>query len=253
MQKISAVVITFNEERNIERCLASLQHVVDEIIVVDSFSTDHTAEICKKFNVKLFNRTWDDFSASKNFGNEQASHDWILSLDADEALSTELGGNIIDLKNKNTAGSYKINRMTNYCGTWIRHGGWFPDIKVRMFDRRKVKWTGVIHETLSNIAYNTAPLLEGICYHYSYYSKEQHILQAQKYTDIAAMELFEKGERPMPLKIFFSPVAKFIRDYILRLGILDGAAGFTIAWISAKATYWKYKKLKLLYKVNDKA
>ena len=121
MTKISAVVITYNEERNIERCLSSLQNVADEIIVVDSFSSDRTPEICKTFNVKFFQRAWDDFSSAKNFGNEQAFHDWVLSLDADEALSDELKKNIIDVKNKNAVGNYKFNRLTNYCGKWIRH------------------------------------------------------------------------------------------------------------------------------------
>ena len=250
MSRISAVVITFNEERNIERCLSSLQNVVDEIIVVDSFSSDRTEEICKSFNVKFYKRKWDDYSSAKNFGNKKATYDWILSLDADEALSDELKKNILEIKNKSEIGNYKFNRMTNYCGQWIKHGAWYPDVKLRIFDRRKIKWTGLIHETLTGKDLKNAGLLNGICYHYSYYNSQQHILQAQHYTDIVARELFNKAAKPIAVKTFISPVVKFIRDYFMRLGILDGATGFTIAWISAKATYWKYKKLKLLYSAN---
>ncbi|MEP7167754.1 MAG: glycosyltransferase family 2 protein [Bacteroidota bacterium] len=255
MSPISAVVITHNEERNIERCLASLQNVADEIIVVDSFSTDRTEEICKSFNVKFYQRKWDDYSSAKNFGNEKAAYDWILSLDADEALSDELKKNILEIKSKNEivrmdsfGGNYKFNRLTNYCGKWIRHCGWYPGTRTRLFNSKECHWEGTIHEQLTINSKLPVVFLEGDCFHFSYYTIEEHINKTEKFTTLSAAELFRRNKKASFMKIYISPVFKFIQSYFLKLGILDGYYGFMICKISALSVYLKYYKLKQFYK-----
>lgn len=231
-----------------ERCLDSIQGIADDIVVVDSFSTDKTEEICKKYNVNFVQCKWEGYSATKNFANQLAQHDWILSLDADEALSVELKESIFKIKKEDTLVTADFNRLTNYCGHWIKHCGWYPDVKVRLFDRRITQWEGIIHEELkfSEIVSNIH--LSGDCLHYSYYTIEQHYRQADKFTSIAARDLFAQGKKASVLKLIVSPVVKFIRDYIFNLGFLDGKEGFTICRISAYATFLKYKKLRNLYK-----
>lgn len=248
MPQLSVVIITFNEEKNIERCLLSVQGIADDIVVLDSFSSDQTEAICKKYKVNFISREWEGYSPSKNFANAQAKHDWILSLDADEALSDELKGSILELKTKQEPGTAAFNRITNYCGSWIKHGGWYPDTKIRLFDRRITQWTGIIHEELSFSKQVNIQHLKGDCLHYSYYTIEQHYQQAEKFTTIAAKDLFEQNKKASVVKLYISPVVKFFRDYIFKLGFMDGAAGFTVARISASATYLKYKKLNDLYR-----
>ncbi len=250
MNKLSAVIITFNEERNILRCINSLKEIVDEIIVVDSFSTDKTDEICKSFGVIFIQAEWRGYSESKNFANSQANFDWILSLDADEALSDELKKSILSEKKRGFSGNYEFNRLTNYCGKWIKHGGWYPDKKVRLFEKEFTSWTGEIHEELIFKQSQEIKFLKGNCLHYSYYSLEQHYNQAQKFTTIAAKDLVSKGKNAPLYKLIFSPLVKFIRDYFLKLGFLDGKYGFIVARISAYATYLKYKKIRQFSKLK---
>lgn len=248
--KLSVVVITFNEEKNIARCLDSVRDVADDIVVVDSFSTDRTPEICKQYNVNFIQRAWEGYSATKNFANSTAAYDWVLSLDADEALSHELKASILELKKGEKAATAEFNRLTNYCGSWIRHGGWYPDKKIRLFDRRITKWSGLIHEELAFSQPMEILHLKGDCLHYSYYTIDQHYRQADNFTTLVAKDFYAKGKKASALKMLISPVVKFIRDYFVKLGILDGTAGYTVAKISAYATYQKYKKLRKLYSTN---
>lgn len=248
MPQLSVVIITFNEERNIGRCLESIQEIADDVVIVDSYSTDSTESISKKYNVNFISRKWEGYSATKNFANSQAKYDWVLSLDADEALSEELKKSILKAKEGKELKTYKFHRLTNYCGSWIKHCGWYPDTKIRIFDRRITKWEGIIHEKLIIDSKQEAVLLNGDCLHYSYYTLEQHLEQIEKFSTLAAQNLFEKGKKTSLLQMWLSPVVKFISDYFLKLGILDGAAGFTICKISAKHTYLKYSKLAKLYK-----
>lgn len=251
MNKISAVIITFNEERNIERCLRSLEGVVDEIIVVDSFSTDNTAAICKSFNAIFYERKWDDFSTTKNFGNEKAINDWVLSLDADEALSEELKSSILEIKRMSLEGCYSFNRLTNYCGHWIRHSGWYPDTKKRLFNRKACMWQGTVHETLACTNEKNF-FLKGDILHYSYYSIKDHLKQTERYSTTAAQQLFDAGKRANILKIVVSPVFKFIKTYFLNLGFLDGKSGIIISAISAWYVYLKWNKVKSLERQPEK-
>jgi len=238
---LSVVLIAFNEGHHIAKCLLSAQEVADEIVVIDSGSTDNTVEVCKAYGAKVITHPWCGYSEQKNFGNAQASFDWILSLDADEVLNDALIQSIQKWKKHPQAASFK--RMTNYCGTFIKHGGWYPDVKVRLFNKQETNWEGTIHEVLPGLSKENAFLLEGDCLHYSYYSVEQHYAQAEKFTTIQAADLFQHGKKSPWFKRVFSPIAKFIVDYFFRLGFLDGKAGFTVARISAYATFLKYKKL----------
>jgi len=247
MLQLSVVIITLNEERNIERCLKSLEGVADEIIVIDSLSTDKTIDICRKFPVKFIQKEWMGYSAAKNYGNNLSKNDYILSIDADEALSDELKKSISEIKNsENLYDAYRFNRLTNYCGKWIHHGGWYPDTKLRLWNRRKGRWEGEIHEEIKMESGAKTTFIKGDLLHFSYYSIEQHIRQADNFTDLAAKAAFEKGIKAGRFKIFFSPVIKFIRDYFFRLGFLDGHTGFIICRISAHATFLKYVKLRRL-------
>lgn len=252
MPQFSVVIITFNEERNIGRCLKSLEEVADEIVVVDSFSTDKTAEICQDFPVKFIQKEWMGYSSAKNFANSLANNDYILSIDADEALSDELKKSILELKKSdNLFDAYRFNRLANYCGSWIHHCSWYPDIKLRLWNRHKGQWEGEIHEEIKMKSSAKAGFIKGDLLHFSYYSIEQHIRQVNNFTDLAAKAAFEKGKKAGCLKILFSPFIKFTRDYFLKLGFLDGYAGFVICRISAHATFLKYAKLRQLNKNKD--
>jgi glycosyltransferase involved in cell wall biosynthesis len=241
---ISAVIITYNEERNIERCLASLQGVVDEIVVVDSFSKDRTEEICGKFNVRFIQNPFEGHIQQKNFAIDQASNEWILSLDADEALTDELKQSILQIKKDPQFLGYRMNRLTNYCGHWVRYCGWYPDTKVRLVNRDHARWQGVNpHDRLDMNKGEETGFLKGDLLHYSYYTREDHLKQIEYFGDIAARELYQRGGRSNYFKIMIKVVAQFFKSYFLKLGILDGTTGFTISRLSAYATYRKYVKL----------
>jgi glycosyltransferase involved in cell wall biosynthesis len=243
MIQLSAVIITYNEEKNIKRCIQSLQGVVDEIIVLDSFSNDETKAIALKMGVQFHERVWEGYSNSKNYANQLAKYDYIFSIDADECLSSELMTSIIEFKKLAPSDLAILNRMTNYCGTWIKHCGWYPDRKIRLFDKRKVKWEGDIHETLNLNDSQKPYFLNGDLLHYSYYTKADHFAQIEKFTTIAAASEFKKGKRSNLGKACLSALIKFVQAYFFRLGLLDGWAGFLVCKRSAYASYLKYYKI----------
>lgn len=243
MNLISAVIITLNEAHNIERCLISLQGIVDEIVVLDSFSKDSTKEICEKYNVKFYERKWEGYSASKNYGNQLATHDLIFSIDADECLSEKLQQSILSFKLQNEYKLARLKRLTNYCGSWIKHCGWYPDYKERIFHRKHTQWQGVLHETLHHDAKYKVYELEGDLLHYSYHEPEDHIKQIEKFTDIAARDAVLKGQDAFFLKPYFSALLRFIKMYLLQLGFLDGKAGWQVCTRSAYAAFLKYTKI----------
>ena len=247
MHKLSVIIITFNEAKNIDKCLQAALVVADEIIVYDSFSTDETCKIAEQYGAKVFQEKWQGYSTSKNLANAKASYDWILSLDADEVLSTALQQDILQLKSKELQ-SACFKRLTNYCGTWIKHCGWYPDIKLRLFNRQQMQWQGLIHEELKSInGEKISPvMLQGDCLHYSYHHVEEHYKQTEKFSTLSAQSLYEKGVKTSILKRYLAPLFKFVQMYFFRLGILDGYYGFVVCKISAQATYLKYAKLKAL-------
>lgn len=247
MQKLSAVIITLNEERNIERCLLSLLPIADEIIVLDSNSTDKTEEICHKHNVRFVKRDWEGYAASKNYLNSLASFDYIFSIDADEACSPELQQTILTEKTKGFNDSYAVNRLTNYCGKWIRHSSWYPDVKTRIFAKETSRWDGeYVHEELIIENPGSVQLLEGELYHYSYYDEVDHRQRADKYSALTAQKFHAKGKTAGPLKPYLSAMARFFSMFILKKGFLDGKMGFRIARISAASNVFKYKELRRL-------
>jgi glycosyltransferase involved in cell wall biosynthesis len=252
MVKISVAVITLNEERNISRCLESVKNIADDIVIVDSFSTDRTEEICLKYGARFFPKKWEGYVDTKNIAAGLALNDVVLSLDADEQLSSELIGSIKNAKENFSADAYSMNRMTNYCGKWIRHSGWYPDTKIRLYDRRKGKWEGlIIHEELKMQMGSKVEHLKGNILHYSFYTVDEHRKQSEKFTTLGALADFKKGKKAPLYKIWFAPLVKFIQSYFFRLGIFDGKEGFIISRLSAAATFQKYSKLRKLYQQAD--
>lgn len=244
MDGISAVIITKNEERNIRRCLESIRQVADEVIVVDDFSTDGTVAICREFNVRVISQQWLGFGPQKNVGNLAAKHEYILSLDADEALDPELAAAILTEKNKGLQGVYTLCRLNYYYGRFIRHGLEFPDIKVRLFHKEQARWADqLVHETLQLPPAVKRVHLNGLLLHYSYYTFEEHILKANKYTTLAARNYFRNGRKASRMKILLSPVFTFFRAYFFKRGFLDGKHGFVLAVMHAHGSFVKYVKL----------
>lgn len=251
MIKISAVIITFNEERNIVGCLQSLQGIADEIVVVDSFSTDATEELCKSYNVRFIQHPFEGYMQQKSWACAQAEFDYILQLDADEQLSEELKHSILEVKADWKADGYSFNRLTNYIGKWIRHSGWYPDAKLRLWDRRKGAWSGInLHESVKMSENAIVGKLKGDLLHFSYYSVQQHLNQINSFTEIAAKEGVAKGKNTSLPVIIIKVIWKFKRDYFLKLGFLDGYYGFVVCSMSAYNTYVKYLKMRELKKTQ---
>ncbi|MCX6189720.1 MAG: glycosyltransferase family 2 protein [Bacteroidetes bacterium] len=248
MIKLSAVIITFNEEKNIERCLQSLAGIADEIVVIDSNSTDNTKIICEKFKARVINHLFEGHIEQKNFAITQAVFPHILSLDADESLDEILRSEILSVKNSFTVEGYTMNRMTNYAGQWIKHCGWYPDVKLRLWDSRKGQWGGLNPHDKFEMFNSKAPLkhLKGNILHYSYYHVAEHQSRAIRYAEIAAKGMYEKGVTISTPMIYVKTISKFIRNYILNLGFLDGKNGFLICKITAYETWFKYKMLREL-------
>jgi glycosyltransferase involved in cell wall biosynthesis len=245
---ISAVIITFNEEDHIGRCLDSLAAVADEILVVDSFSTDHTVEICKARGARCVPHRFEGHIQQKNYATALASSDCILALDADEALSEELR-NAIRLAKRNWSGDgFSVPRRTNYCGRWIKHSGWYPDRKIRLWNRTKGRWGGVNpHDRVVMNEGSRIGHLDGDLFHYSYTSGRQHLEQMKRFSSIAADEAYRRGRRARVIgDIVLNPALTFLKKYLLQLGFLDGGAGLKIAARTAQGKFLKYSKLRNL-------
>jgi len=248
--QLSVVIIAYNEERNIARCLESVKEIADEVVVVDSYSADKTVEICRSHGAKVIQHKFEGHIQQKNYALEQSSFFFALSLDADEVLSEELRRSIAAVKFDWKYDGYEMNRLTNYCGAWIWHCGWYPDRKIRLFDRRKGKWSGInphdryaLNDSNASVGY-----LHGDILHYSYYSISDHVKQVEYFTEISARVLFETGKKASPVRLLLSPIFRFFRDYILKGGFLDGYYGFVVCMISSHAVFLKYAKLRELWK-----
>lgn len=246
--RISATIITLNEEDKIRQCVESLKDVADEIVVVDSLSTDATKSICDELGVKFVEQRWLGYSEQKNLANSIASHDWILSIDADEVLSDELRKSVLEIKETdmdiNTV--FLFNRLNNYCGKWIRHCGLYPDRKIRIWNRNVGKWEGEIHEVIKFSTKTKEVALTGDLLHYSFNTHEDFQKQLYKFAEMKGKEYFQKGKKNAALLKFFSPIFSFVKNYIFKLGFLDGQDGFKICLGYAQATRYKYETLRQL-------
>lgn len=247
---ISAVIITHNEADNIARCLQSLQGLVDEIIVLDAFSEDNTVELAKKNGARVLQKKWVGYSYNKNFANAAAKNDWILSIDADEAINDELAATLKKLPLlENTA--YAINRLTRFGNDWVYHSDWHPDWKIRLFNRKEVHWQGdFVHETLHIPKHFQIKKLDGLLLHYSYKNDEDHWQRIEKYAQLAGQELFKKGKKATIFKLWISPIARFIKTFVIKKGILDGKIGWKISCRNAYLVHRKYRILQQITKNN---
>ena len=246
--KLSAVIITFNEERNLQRCIESLLPVADEIIVVDSFSTDRTEEICKLYSIKFFQNVFEGHIEQKNIALLKANHDWILSIDADEALSETLQKAIKKSLEAPQFDAFAMNRLTNYCGKWVKYCGWYPDTKVRLVKKNKAHWTGTNpHDKLELKEKSQVCSLQGDLFHYSYYTKEDHFKQIEYFGNISAKELFLKGKNISVFLLYLKVITQFFKSYFVKMGFLDGKTGWLISSRSAYATLRKYQILRKMH------
>ena len=250
MPAISGVIITYNEEKNIARCIDTLSQVVDEIVVVDSFSKDGTKQICLEKGVRLIEHPFIGHIAQKQFATQQATHDIVLSLDADEYLSEELTESILKIKPNLNGKAYRINRMSKYGDKWIRHGSWYPDRKIRLWDRRFGKWGGYNpHDEVILDSHIRVVRLTGDILHRSYRGTADVISKIQSYSQIFSTARVRK-ESSSVIKILAHSGFAFVKSYFFKLGFLDGYEGLMVASIVASHAFYKYSKLYELNRRN---
>lgn len=250
MAKVSAVVIVYNEEKNIHRCLESVSWT-DEIVVVDSYSQDRTKEIASLFTDKIFDVKWEGFGKKKEFAREKASYDWVLSIDADEVVSDKLKKEIKEIIEENEAlNGYYIPRLSNFLGKWIRHSGWYPDYVLRLFKRNRARFDqSLVHEKL--ILDGNAGFLEKPLLHYTDPDIAHYLAKMNKYTTLGAEKLLQMGESATLFDLTIRPVAVFTKMFILKRGFLDGRHGFLLACFSSFHVFAKYAKLWHLRKADQ--
>lgn len=243
---LSVVIITLNEAHNLPRCLAALADLTDDVLVLDSGSTDDTVALARQAGARVEHQPFLGYVAQKNRATALARHDHILQLDADEVLTPELLAAINAVRAAWTHAAYALPRLTNYCGAWVRHGGWYPDYKTRLYDRRLGQWVGhLLHERYEVAPGQTVGRLRGDLLHYSYHSISEHVRQLDKFTTITAAEARARGERATWARLLLKPWWKFFHGYVLRQGFRDGFAGLSIALLSATGVFLRYAKLRL--------
>jgi len=242
MEPVSATLITFNEEHNIEDALKAVAWA-DEVVVVDSGSTDGTLEICRKYADVVQHRDWTGFVEQKNFAVECAKFDWIFSLDADERPSPDLLREIRDVREGGlTVPGYRIPRVAYFMGRWIRHGDWYPDHQIRLYDRRCGSWQGGrVHESVK--LQGVPGFLKGEIHHYTYRRLSDYLERLETYSTLAAADYQEKGKKATPARLLADPLATFVKSYLVKRGFLDGMPGLMTAVMGAISVYFKYAKL----------
>lgn len=241
MTTIAALIITYNEEENIEDCLESIKWV-DEIVVIDSYSEDNTVEICYKYTEKVFLRKFDDFASQRNYGLEKIESDWVLVVDADERVTGELKNEIDSiLSSDSDIKAYEIPRKNYFLGRWIKHCGWYPDNTLRLFMTSIGKYRGKVHER-PNIK-GKIHKLKNPFIHYTYKDIGHYISKMNHYSTLSAYEMFYKGKRKSFIYAVIRFILDFLKKYIFQLGFLDGKPGFFVSFISAVYTFLKYAKL----------
>ncbi len=245
---LSLVIVTLNEEANIERCIQSVPFA-DEVILVDSFSTDRTVEIATSLGAKVVQEQWRGFGPQKAFATELTKNSWVLSLDADEALSPALAKEIQEkLSTLDPEAGYQIPRRSFHLGRWIDHGGWYPDYQMRLFNKQHSRWNFAgLHEKVEvkkKIKFRH-PIL-----HWVFKSLSHQVITNDRYSSLGAMELLEKGKKFSYLKFFFKPPTKFVECYFFKGGFRDGLPGFIIAVGAAYSVFLRHSKLWEMEKVQ---
>ena len=249
---ISACIIAFNEEDRIQKCIDSLRFC-DEIIVVDSHSTDRTREIAEECGARVIERDWPGHRQQKQFCTDQASNDWILSLDADETIGDELRDEIIELRDRGfpEKAGWRMPRLSYYMGAWVNHGTWRPDWNLRLFDRRRARWGGNNPHDRVELA-GPMGTLAGQIYHYPYRTLDEHLTTIEKYTSIMAEGMAQRGKCASVLNLIVNPWVRFIKYYFLKAGFLDGWRGLVMAYLAAHYVRIKYIKLMVKQRVGDR-
>jgi glycosyltransferase involved in cell wall biosynthesis len=241
VQKLSVTVITKNEAADVGAALASVKWA-DEIIVIDSESTDDTVAIARRFTERIIVRAWPGYVEQKNFAAAQASHDWVLSLDADERVTPELAEEVRTTLRNPTDAAYRIPRVTWHLGRWIRTTDWYPDHQLRLYDRRRARWTGrYVHESVS--VDGSIGQLRGELQHFAYRNISDHLETIDRYTTFAARQMRENGRRAGLLRLAGHPPLAFLRNYVARGGFRQGIPGFIISSMNAYYVFLKFAKL----------
>lgn len=250
--KISAVIITFNEEKRLVPALKSVEGVADEIVVVDSYSTDDTVKLARRFTDKVFRRRWTNYADQKNYANEKATHAWILSLDADERLSPRLREEILALKETEPKpAAFSMPRLTCYLGRWIRHSGWYPDRKLRLFRRDRARWEGAyVHENL--VVDGEVRRLKGDLHHFTYRDIRDHLTRINTFSSLGAKKLYAARKKCRWFHLAVLPGIRFLKAYIWKAGFLDRYAGFVIAVLHGYAIFVRYAKLREIWKKGER-
>jgi len=250
--EITAVIITYNEERRLEDALKSLAGVVSEIVVVDCHSTDDTVKIARLFTDRVFERAWTNFADQKNFANEKAVHPWIFSLDADERVSPELRIELLGLRAAEPAvDAFSIPRQVYYLGRWIRHSGWYPDRKTRLFRKTKAHWEGeYVHERL--VVDGRTGKLHGAIHHFTYRNIHEHLARINTFSDLGAQKLYAKKKKARWYHLTCLPFFRFVRAYVWKRGFLDGFPGLVISALTAYALFVRYAKLREIWKKGER-
>lgn len=243
MAKISACIISYNEEDKIEDCLKSLEDVVDEIIVIDSLSTDRTLEITRKYTDKIFNQKFLGHIEQKNLAITKASHDWILSLDCDERLTDELKESILKVKDSlQDADAYKVARRTFYIYRWLNYC-WYPDRKIRLFNKNTAYWAGTNPHDHVELSGTNITVLKGDLLHYSFDSISEHIQTLDQFTEIGANEIIRKNKKVNVFSPWTHGLWTFLKLYLFKRGFMDGYAGLMVSTLSAMHAFVKYNKV----------
>jgi glycosyltransferase involved in cell wall biosynthesis len=242
MPALTAILISYNEEVDLPGALASLAGIADEIILVDSGSTDRTREIAGTFGARVYDRKLDNFADQKNYAASLSTNDWILCIDCDHELSPELRSSLLSWKAKvPESNGYEIPLLTNYLGGWIRHSGWYPELKVLLYRRDKGKFVSALHESVR--AEGPIGRLSGHLFHYTIRSLAEHRAKLDAMSTLAAEDMFARGRKSWRAAMLLAPPWTFMQRLVFQLGILDGRRGWLIAWLSGNYIYLKYRKL----------
>lgn len=253
MHPFSVVIIARNEAHDIGRTLEPLRALTDDIVVVDSGSTDGTQDIARSMGARVIETEWLGYARTKNLGNDAARHDWVLSLDADEVVSPELARSLQAWQPRPDT-AWAVDVLTNFCGQWVWHSGWYPDWKVRLFNRHEVRWVGeYVHEHLDLPAHYRVERLHGKLWHYSYRSEADYLAKMEQYARLSAEARYRRGQRPVWWRKHLGPAFRIFRTLVLKQGWRDGRLGWKLARLNARMVRRRYELLEEMWRMADRA